>query len=148
MFSSVLVVCVGNTCRSPVGERMLAACCPDLRVESAGIGALEGHAADETAASVAAENGLSVDGHVARQFTGELASKFDLILVMEPGHKHEIMRKTPELGGRIMLYGQWIGQDKIPDPYTRSREFHETVFEMLRKATNSWAEKLGGKPDE
>ncbi len=147
MFSSVLVVCVGNICRSPVGERLLAVRCPELRVESAGIGALEGHGADETAASVAAANGLSLDGHVARQFTAELASAFDLILVMEPGHRREIMRMTPELGGRVMLYGQWVGQDKIPDPYTRSREFHETVFAMLQKAADSWAAKLGGTPD-
>lgn len=144
MFSSVLVVCVANICRSPPGERLLAARCPDLRIESAGINALEGHAADETAASIAAGHGLSVEGHVARQFTAELAAPFDLILVMEPGHKREIMRMTPQLGGRCMLYGQWIGQDKIPDPYQKSKEFHESVFQMLTKASNSWAIKLGG----
>ncbi len=148
MFSSVLVVCVGNICRSPVGERLLAARCPDLKVESAGIGALEGHGADATAAEVAAAHGLSLEGHVARQFSADLAAPFDLILVMEPGHKREIMRMTPALGGRVMLFGQWVGQDKIPDPYQRSREFHETVFEMLTGAANAWAAKLGGKPDE
>jgi len=148
MFSSVLVVCVANICRSPPGERLLASRCPKLLIESAGIHALKGHAADKDAAQVAAGHGLSLDGHTARQFSAELASDFDLILVMEPGHKREIMRMTPQLGGRCMLYSQWIGRDKIPDPYRKSLEFHETVFEMLTKSANSWAQKLGGTPSD
>ncbi len=142
MFSTILVVCVGNVCRSPVAERLLAARCPDLRVESAGLGALAGHPADPRAAETAAARGLSLDGHVARQFSPELARPFDLILVMEPAHKHEIMRLTPQLGGRVMLYGQWSGRETIPDPFRRSREFHASVFEMLERAAGDWAARL------
>ncbi|MBR2657094.1 MAG: hypothetical protein IKD58_11525 [Loktanella sp.] len=58
VFDSILVVCVGNICRSPLGERLLATKIAerglDIRVASAGIAALEGHGADEDATAVAA----------------------------------------------------------------------------------------------
>ncbi|HHH89457.1 MAG TPA: low molecular weight phosphotyrosine protein phosphatase [Aliiroseovarius sp.] len=144
MFSSVLVVCVGNICRSPVGERLLARLCPDIQVASAGIHALTGHAADETAARIAAADGLSLDGHVARQFTAELAAPFDLILVMEEGHRREIHRMAPHLVGRTLLMTHWSGKAPVPDPFRKSDEFHRQVFSILKQASHSWASKLGG----
>ena len=142
MFSSVLVVCVGNICRSPLGERLLAQACPNLRVESAGIGALVGHAADKTASEVAASHGVSLEGHVARQFTSELAADFDLIIVLEKGHKRVVVNKAPEVSGKTMLFGQWVGQKDIADPYRKSREFHEEVFQQIKNAADGWVEKL------
>ena len=145
MISSVLVVCVGNICRSPVGERLLAQACPNLRVESAGIAALVGHATNKDAAEVAAENGVSVEGHVARQFSREIAADFDLILVLEKGHMKVVAQQAPEVTGKTMLYGQWMEQSDIPDPYRKSREFHISVFKQLREASEGWASKLGRK---
>jgi protein-tyrosine phosphatase len=142
MFSSVLVVCVGNICRSPLGERLLAQSCPNLRIESAGIGALVGHAADKTASEVAASHGVSLEGHVARQFTSELAADFDLIIVLEKGHKRVVVNKAPEVSGKTMLFGQWVGQKDIADPYRKSREFHEEVFQQIKNAADGWVEKL------
>ena len=143
MISSVLVVCVGNICRSPVGERLLAQACPNLRVKSAGINALTGHSASTDSAEVAAENGVSVDGHVARQFTAEMATDFDLILVLEKGHMKVTTEQAPASTGKTMLFGQWMGQADIADPYQRSREFHAAVFNEIKQASDGWAAKLG-----
>lgn len=143
MISSVLVVCVGNVCRSPVGERLLAQACPNLRIESAGINALTGNVANKEAADVAAENGVSVEGHIARQFTAEMAADFDLILVLEKGHMRVTAEQAPASTGKTMLFGQWIGQADIADPYQHSLEFHTAVFKELKKASDGWAEKLG-----
>ena len=142
MISSVLVVCVGNVCRSPVGERLLAQACPNLRIESAGINALTGNVANKEAADVAAENGVSVEGHIARQFTAEMAADFDLILVLEKGHMRVTAEQAPASTGKTMLFGQWIGQADIADPYQHSLEFHTAVFKELKKASDGWAEKL------
>lgn len=139
---SVLVVCVGNICRSPVGERLLRAALPDTVVTSAGINALVGHAADKTAALVAAADGVSLDGHVSRQLTAELGASQDLILVMESGHKHEIARRFPQLSGRTMLFDQWTGMKGIADPYQLSQTFHEQVFQQIKAAANAWAPRL------
>ena len=144
--TSILVVCVGNICRSPVGERVLAdklaALGATVTVTSAGIGAMVGHGADETAAEVAQAHGVSLDGHVARQFSRAIGQAHDLILVMEPGHKHDIARTAPDLSGRVMLFDHWQGGKGIADPYRRSREFHETTFSKIATAADSWATKL------
>ena len=146
MFRSVLVVCVGNICRSPVGERLLAARLRDrgaeIAVSSAGIGALVGHAADETAAQVAAEHGVDLQGHVARQFNRELGAAHDLILTMEPGHRREIINAAPDLSGKVMLFDHWQGGRGIADPYRRSRQFHEEVFAQIEAAGSAWAMRL------
>lgn len=146
LFSSVLVVCVGNICRSPVGERLLAAKLAErgsqITVSSAGIGALVGHGPDKDATSVAAAHGVSLEGHVARQFTRALGAEHALILVMEAGHKREIIRSAPDLSGRIMLFDRWSGEKGIADPYQRSIKFHEEVFTQIEAAATAWVSKL------
>lgn len=145
--STILVVCVGNICRSPAGERILAQALAargaSITVSSAGIGALVGHAADAVMTEVAAQKGLSLDGHVARQFTRTLGQANDLILVMEPGHRREIARQAPDLSGRVMLFDHWQGGTGIEDPYRRPREIHEIVFAKIAVAAEGWAGKLG-----
>ena len=54
MFDSILVVCTGNICRSPIGERLLRQLLPGKRITSAGIYGLEGSPADVSAQDVAA----------------------------------------------------------------------------------------------
>ncbi|MFN4100819.1 MAG: low molecular weight protein-tyrosine-phosphatase [Pararhodobacter sp.] len=146
LVNSILVVCVGNICRSPVGERLLAARLANwgatVAVSSAGIGALVGHAADETASEVARAHGLSLEGHVARQFSRALGQGADLILVMEPGHRREIARQAPDLSGRVMLFDHWLGGLGIADPYQRPREVHETAFARISAATDGWVARL------
>lgn len=111
-------------------------------VTSAGIGALVGHGADETASAVAAAHGVALNGHVARQFTREIGLAHDLILVMEPGHRREITRIAPDLSGRVMLFDHWRGGKGIADPYQRPRAFHEEVFAQIDAAATDWAAKL------
>ena len=144
MIGSVLVVCVGNICRSPVGERLLASALADgkFEVSSAGLGALVGQGADTRASEVAARNGISLEGHVARQFTPALGRKSDLILVMEPGHRSTIARQAPELSGRCLLFDQWTGARGIADPYRKSVEFHQSVFSALTTASEAWGKWL------
>lgn len=144
---NILVVCVGNICRSPLGERLLQHGAPHLRVTSAGIGALVGSAADQIANDVAGTHGVSLDGHIARQFTAELGQAADLILVMEPGHKAQIARDTPQLSGKTMLFDHWSGAVGIADPYRRSAEFHELVFQKVESAAAGWIKRLPKEGD-
>ena len=84
MFHSILVVCTGNICRSPIGERLLRQQLPGRQVTSAGIFGLEGRPADASAQAVALRHGLSLEGHVARRVKCILLQQYYLILVMEP----------------------------------------------------------------
>ncbi|ENZ7554020.1 protein tyrosine phosphatase, partial [Klebsiella pneumoniae] len=92
MFDSILVVCTGNICRSPIGERYLQKLLPDKKIASAGVGALKNHNADENAVNIALKHDLSLDGHKGKQFTASLARQFDLILAMEKSHIEQISR--------------------------------------------------------
>ncbi|PKH20153.1 protein tyrosine phosphatase [Enterobacterales bacterium CwR94] len=142
MFKSILVVCVGNICRSPTGERLLKQYCPQLDVHSAGLGAMVGHEAEESASLVAAKRAVSLEGHAARQLTSEMCRKHDLILVMEKKHINEVSNIAPEVRGKTMLFGHWAGQREIPDPYRKSMEAFESVYVLLDDAAQKWANAL------
>lgn len=141
-FNSVLVICTGNICRSPIGERLLRRMLPTLKVDSAGTFGLTGKPADTTALQVAAGHGLSLDGHVARKFTPAIAREYDLILVMEPEHLEQVTLIAPEARGKTMLFGQWTGKNEIPDPYRKSAEAFEHVYGLLGQASQAWAKRL------
>ena len=142
MFNSILVVCTGNICRSPMGERLLRQQLPGRQVTSAGIFGLEGCPADAAAQAVAWRHGISLEGHVARTVTRSLLQKSDLILVMEPKHLRFIATMAPENRGKSLLFGQWLETKDIPDPYHKSREAFEYVFNQLGKASQEWARRL------
>ncbi len=140
-FDSILIVCVGNICRSPTAERLLQRVLPHKTISSAGIAALTGHAADASAAVVAQQHGVSLEGHSAQQLTRSLCQQHDLILVMEQKHIDAVSRLAPEMRGKTMRYGHWLQRD-IPDPYRQSREAFEFTFELIAEATQAWAQRL------
>jgi protein-tyrosine phosphatase len=142
MFNKVLVVCVGNICRSPIGEQLLQKHLPHLEVTSAGIQALVGKPADPNSVAVAAEQDIDLSMHIAQQLTAELVAKHDLILVMERGHVNAVTKLSPAARGKTMLFGQWNGQQEIPDPYRQSKEAFEFVYAMMSESALKWAEKL------
>ncbi|BDA88570.1 phosphatase [Klebsiella pneumoniae subsp. pneumoniae] len=142
MFNSILVVCTGNICRSPIGERYLRSLLPDKKVDSAGTGALVGHEADSSAVKIAKSHNLSLEGHIARQFTSSLGRQYDLILVMEKIHLEQISKMAPEVRGKTMLFGHWLDQRDIPDPYRKSDEAFLSVFKLIEQAGKVWAQKL------
>ncbi|BDP31595.1 TPA: low molecular weight phosphotyrosine protein phosphatase [Vibrio vulnificus] len=146
MFNKILVVCVGNICRSPTGERVLQKLLPNKTVASAGIAAeksrLIGKPADAMAIEVAKENGVDVENHQSQQLTPALCSQYDLILVMEKGHMEALTQIAPEARGKTMLFGQWIGQQEIPDPYRQSKEAFVHAYQLIDKAAQAWAKKL------
>ncbi|ENM3904407.1 low molecular weight phosphotyrosine protein phosphatase [Vibrio cholerae] len=146
MFNKILVVCVGNICRSPTGERVLQKLLPHKTIASAGIAAeksrLVGKPADAMAIEVAAEHGVDVENHHSQQLTPQLCSQYDLILVMEKGHMEALTQIAPEARGKTMLFGQWIGQKDIPDPYRQSKEAFDHAYKLIDEAAQAWAKKL------
>jgi protein-tyrosine phosphatase len=142
MFNKILVVCVGNICRSPIGELLLQKHLPHLEVNSAGISAMTGSPADPHSISVAAEEDIDLSLHIAQQLTAELIAEHDLILVMEKGHINAVTQLAPAARGKTMLFGQWDNQQEIPDPYRQDREAFEFVYAMIAESAFKWAEKL------
>jgi protein-tyrosine phosphatase len=124
MTDRVLVVCVGNICRSPMAEGLLRARLaerPRFQVSSAGLAALAGHPADPWAVELMAERGIDISSHRARQVTPEMLSACDLVLVMEKGHEDEVHRMAPQARGKVHRIGRFGNRD-VPDPYRQGRD--------------------------
>ena len=139
-------MCVGNICRSPLGEAMLQNLLPYKKISSAGLAAeksrLVGKPADEKATLVANEHGMDLSNHRSQQVSSALCAEFDLILVMEKGHIEAITAIAPEVRGKTMLFGQWIGQKDVPDPYKQSKEAFDYAYQLIEQAAQAWAKKL------
>ena len=141
---NVLVVCVGNICRSPMAGAILQHALKDnseISVSSAGVGALVGYPADEHAVTLMKERGLDISGHEARQITPDLINENDLILVLESGHKRVIDANEPSARGKVYRLGEWQDQD-IPDPYRKPREAFEEALVLIDQGCKSWTEKI------
>ena len=145
MFSNILIVCVGNICRSPMAEflfrQRLGEIDANISVSSAGLGALVGQGADEKAIEVMTENGLDISAHIARQLSDELVKQNELILVMEFWQQKEIEGLYPYARGRVHLLGKWSDME-VKDPYKKSREAFVEAFVEIDQLCQQWCEKL------
>lgn len=141
MFNRILVVCVGNICRSPMGEYLLRqklAHRPEVTIESAGIGALVGKPADPTALDVLKEHGIDASGHIARQTTESMLAGADIILAMEEGHLRQLHSMAPQIRGKAFLLGKWTDNTEVPDPYRQQRPAFDHAYTLIDQATSAW----------
>jgi protein-tyrosine phosphatase len=138
---NILAVCVGNICRSPMAEALLAQALPEAKVSSAGIGALVGHAADEHARILLLERGVDISSHRARQLSIHLSSDSDVILVMEQYHKDFIERAYPFTRGKVYRLGQFDKLD-IPDPYRQDRAAFEYALRLIEQGVQAWSQRI------
>ncbi|WP_257264324.1 low molecular weight protein-tyrosine-phosphatase [Endozoicomonas sp. ONNA2] len=146
MFNTILVVCVGNICRSPTAEYMfrkqLNCLGKNINVQSAGLGAPVGKPAAEPATQLAAQHGIDLSPHIARQLTAEMIHEHDLILVMEENHIKECESITPAARGKTHLLGRWNNGIEIPDPYRKGDIAYELAFDLIQTSVNQWVYKL------
>ena len=135
---SVLFVCTANRCRSPMAaalfKELLArnGMLDRIQVESAGTWAEEGLPATSLARQVLAERGLDLSDHRSRCLTGELLHPFDLILVMEEGHREALRVEFPDIAERLYLLANMVDEDySIPDPIGGTLESYRALAEEL-----------------
>lgn len=138
VIGSILVVCTGNVCRSPLGAALLARSFPDKTVTSAGLKALTGASVDEQIAQIASGREIDLSGHRARQATPALCRSHDLILVMEKKQLERISRLAYDVRGKTFLYGHWLDKADVPDPYKRSVEMSRLIYDLLERSCNEW----------
>ncbi|MDN5940114.1 MAG: low molecular weight phosphotyrosine protein phosphatase [Salinisphaera sp.] len=144
MIRSILTVCTGNICRSPLAEALLQERLPDCTVTSAGIGALVGRPAEPHACTVAIAAGLDLSTHRARQATPEVVAHQDLILVLDAGHLRWMGERFPPLRGRVYLLGHWLGQRDVADPFRADLSRFQAAFDQIQEDAECWVERIAG----
>jgi protein-tyrosine phosphatase len=144
MFNKILVVCIGNICRSPTVEALLKSKLAHrgIDVSSAGLGALVDKPMDSTALEVLREHGGDHPDHKARQLTREMLQQADIVLTMEQRHVDSIARMAPEVRGKTFLLGKWQNNQEIPDPYRQQKVAFEHVYQLMTQGVDSWSQKL------
>ncbi|WP_065260729.1 MULTISPECIES: low molecular weight protein-tyrosine-phosphatase [Pseudomonas] len=144
MFKKILVVCVGNICRSPTAELLLrkALTPSSITVSSAGLAARVGESMEATARRVIEERGHSADGFKARQLTSDIVNESDLILVMEKQHVNQVLKIASHARGKVFLLGKWQSEREIEDPYRQGQAAFIHAHALIEDAVSSWAQRL------
>lgn len=143
---SVLFVCLGNICRSPLAEGVFRhlldeeRLADDFRVDSAGTGGWHvGESPDHRAMRSAATRGVTLSGH-ARQVQPEDFQRFDYMIAMDQSNLSHLQRYQEGVGGDAALYllrefdPEGGPGAEVPDPYYGGPNGFEEVYEMVERS--------------
>jgi tRNA threonylcarbamoyl adenosine modification protein (Sua5/YciO/YrdC/YwlC family) len=149
----VLMICTGNTCRSPMAELLMREslarhkkCKPDeledngVVVRSAGLSAATGCPPAVEAVAVMHEHGLDLSTHETQPLTDQLVRQADLILPMTAAHLQAILSRWPHAADRAMLL--LPDQADVPDPIGSAVEAYRRCAELLKGGVEYHARRI------
>lgn len=150
MTTKILMVCLGNICRSPLAEGILRSKVDPKKivVDSAGTGDYHiGSKPDPRSIAIAHKNGLDITGQRCRQFRLQDFKEFDLIYAMDRSNYKNIVRLASDTQGidkvKLIMQEVDLGITEVPDPYYDEEDGFETVYYLLDTACTAIAEKTG-----
>ncbi len=150
MKTRVLMVCLGNICRSPLAEGILKSKVDtdEVFVDSAGTGHWHvGQLPDPRSIDVAFKHGIDITDQRGRQFTQSDFQNFDYIFVMDGSNESNVLQlaQNSEDKDKVQLLLEEIFPNErvdVPDPYYGGDQGFENVFQMIDKACDKIAERL------
>ena len=143
--NSILFVCLGNICRSPLAEAVARSHFERaglaVEVASAGTGDYHiGEGADTRAVASAAAHGYDLSGHRARQVAMADFDRYDMLLAMDQANYRELRLRCPvRHASRVALFLPYAGIEQpseVPDPYFGGKQGFERVIELARRGVD------------
>ncbi|MET0288705.1 MAG: low molecular weight protein-tyrosine-phosphatase [Pseudoxanthomonas sp.] len=149
----LLMVCLGNICRSPMAEGALRArldasrLAGRVQVDSCGTGDWhEGEPPDQRAIACARGHGVDISGLRARPLQPSDYTSFDVLLCADVQNLKDVRRRAPPgATSQTALLMEWAGQapgTAVPDPYTGNSGHFEEVWRLVDSAAQAVVEKL------
>lgn len=154
MVKSVLFVCTGNTCRSPMAEGLLKKMLQDknknsISVKSAGVMAVDGIPATTGAILIMAEMGVDISSHKSSKLRAAMVKDSDLILVMERFHKDALLRVDPKIENKVKLLKEYINASPVEldinDPLGGELEVYRTCAKEIQACILKLIDELNGE---
>jgi protein-tyrosine phosphatase len=141
MKPSLLLVCEGNICRSPMAHGLFAHSLHGWHVASAGLHAVVGRPADETSVRLLRERGIDITAHRATQVSRAACLAADVVLVMEARHRRALGDLYPQAWGRVYPLCDSPARD-VPDPYCQREPAFRRALELIERGVAQWLVRL------
>lgn len=140
---SVLALCLGNICRSPIAEGLLRFHLNqvglDVEVDSAGTSGYHvGEAPDTRSVEVMRTFGHDISRQRSRQLTVEDFEQFDLILAMDKSNLRQARKLAPDKHAASRVYLLLDQEAEVPDPYYGGSRGFENVYQLINQASEQW----------
>ena len=136
-FQNILVVCIGNICRSPMAEALLKQACPDKNVSSAGLEGLVGETADQHAMACMTEIGVDLSSHIARRLDAAMLINADLVLAMTTQQVKAIEERWAFSKGKVFRLGHWRDEN-VADPYRKGMPAFIEAQKLIENGVKDW----------
>jgi protein-tyrosine phosphatase len=150
----ILMVCLGNICRSPLAEGILRQQLNKLNINATvdSVGFEPYHVGDQPdwrAREVAQKHGIDISGHRARLFRKDDFDHFDWIYVMDSGNYQDVMSMAHSDADKkkvdyILNAADPGSNDEVPDPYYGGKAQFEAVYHLLEEACTKIAQRMQG----
>lgn len=148
----ILLVCTGNTCRSPMAEVMLIRLLKDafpmqmkskrslVHIASAGLSAFPGGSASPQAQNVMAQRGLNLQAHQSRSLTERALRTADLVLTMTGAHRSAIIDLMPQMDEKVHCLSG--GNEDVSDPFGGPDSVYAACADQIEHFLKLWVDRM------